>query len=168
MGEMDSLQEPQAWAKRGRFIRIEEQQTTDFEKCLHATRAGVTVALGMTGRRFDHTLAALNAVAGHAAGRHIILVDECDIALGVSGSLSFDIAQGARVSVHPLGRVSFAASNGLEYPLDGLTLALGERGGTSNRAIAGRVSITTARGEQSPWLLVIDAKYLWDLIAALA
>ena len=61
-------------------MQIGEQETTDFEKSLYSTRAPVTVALGMTGRRFDHTLAALDAVAKYAAKRKIVLVDEEEIA----------------------------------------------------------------------------------------
>ena len=51
--------------------------------------APVTVALGMTGKRFDHTLAALDAVARQASGRPVILVDEADIAIALSGSFAF-------------------------------------------------------------------------------
>ena len=49
-------------------MQIAEQETTDFEKAIYSTRAPVTVALGMTGKRFDHTLAALDAVTRYAAG----------------------------------------------------------------------------------------------------
>ena len=48
------------------MIQIAEQVTTDFEKALYSTRAPVTVALGMTGKRLDHTLAALDAVSKYA------------------------------------------------------------------------------------------------------
>ena len=44
----------------------------------------MTVALGMTGKRFDHTLAALDAVTRYATRRMIILVDEEDVALALT------------------------------------------------------------------------------------
>src|SRR5690606_31870769 len=122
----DSLSARDGWPKMVRLLPLAEQDTTDFEKTLYSTRAPVTVALGMTGRRFDHTLAALDAVARHARGRRIILVDEADLALAVSGPFSFAVAPRERVSVHPLGPIRFRRSVGLEYPLDGLRLAPGE------------------------------------------
>src|SRR5690606_39262960 len=79
IGDFDSPKDPASWLGKTRLMQITEQETTDFEKALYSTRAPVTVALGMTGRRFDHSLAALDAVARHADGRKIILVDEHDI-----------------------------------------------------------------------------------------
>src|SRR5690606_11977509 len=134
IGDLDSLDNPLGWLGRTRLLHITEQETTDFEKALYSTRAPVTVALGMTGQRLDHTLAALDAVGRYAARRHIILVDEHDVALALTGRFSFTVAPGERVSVHPLARVTFWRSEGLEYPLDAVTLAPGLRTGTSNAA----------------------------------
>lgn len=167
IGDMDSLKDAKGWAGRTKIVRIEEQDSTDFEKCLRMTSAPVTLALGMTGKRFDHTLAALDAVARHAAGRWIILVDEEDIALAVCGGFAFAVEPGARVSVHPLQRVAFARSSGLTFPLDGLVLAPGVRTGTSNMAVTGPFSIETAPGETGVWLLIFARDYLDRLIDTL-
>ena len=56
IGDFDSLQNVDGWLGRTRLMRIPEQDTTDFEKALYSTASPVTVALGMTGKRFDHTL----------------------------------------------------------------------------------------------------------------
>jgi len=167
IGDLDSLDDPAAWAARTRVLAFADQETTDFEKCLAATRAPVTIAMGMTGARFDHTLAALDAVARHARDRWIVLVDEVDIALAVSGSFSFAVEPGERVSVHPLGGVTFARSTGLRYPLDGLTLAPGVRTGTSNEAVTGAVTISPGPGEDGVWLLILDGKNLVRVVADL-
>lgn len=156
IGDLDSVDDPDGWAAPTRVVRLEEQQTTDFEKCLYMTSAPLTVALGVTGKRFDHTLAALDAVARYARGRRILLVDEVDLALAVSGSFGFDCAVGDRVSVHPLQKVTFASSQGLAYPLDGLTLAPGVRTGTSNAATDARVEIVPVTEEDGVWLLILD------------
>jgi len=87
IGDFDSLASPDRWIGRTQLLRIEEQDTTDFEKALYSTYAPVTIALGMTGRRFDHTLAALDAVARYARDRIIILVDEEDLAMALTGPL---------------------------------------------------------------------------------
>jgi thiamine pyrophosphokinase len=166
IGDFDSLADPAGWDARTRLIRVAEQDTTDFEKVLYSTRAPVTIALGMTGGRFDHTLAALDAVLRHAPWRRIILVDEQDIALALTGTFSFRVAAGERVSIHPLGPVRFAGSEGLAYPLDGLLLAPGVRIGTSNAATSGAFTITP-EPSQSPWLLILDRAHLRGLIEAL-
>ncbi len=165
IGDFDSLRNPDAWLGRTRLIRVPEQDTTDFEKALYCTTAPVTVALGMTGRRFDHTLAALDAVTKYGHERIIILVDEEDLAMAVRGTFSFEVEPHERVSVHPLTALRFKRSVGLKYPLDGVRLAPGERTGTSNEATDGPFRIEP-EGRQRPYLLVLDRKYLFGIAAA--
>jgi thiamine pyrophosphokinase len=148
-------------------MQISEQMTTDFEKTLYSTRAPVTVALGMTGRRFDHTLAALDAVAKYAHRRRIVLVDEQDIALGLTETFSFKVEPGERVSLHPLMPVTFWRSDGLKYPLDAVKLAPGVRNGTSNEALSGPFTVVPEEGVHAPYLLILPRKYLASLIAKL-
>lgn len=164
IGDIDSLGDPAGWGPRTRLIRIAEQETTDFEKVLYSTSAPVTIALGVTGKRFDHTLAALDAVARYAPSRRIILVDECDIALPLAGRFDFSVEPGARVSVHPLTPTRFARSQGLRYPLDGLLLAPGVRTGTSNEATGTRIAIAPQDGDAGVWLLILERRWLDPLI----
>ena len=167
IGDFDSLADRQDWDARTKLIPIAEQETTDFEKALYSTAAPVTVGLGMTGKRFDHTLAALDAVARYAVGRRIILVDESDIALGLAGPFAFTVETGARVSVHPLTPTRFAASTGLLYPLDGLLLAPGVRTGTSNAAGDAAFTITPAEADAGVYLLILERRWLDTLVDAL-
>jgi len=167
VGDMDSLANPDGWLGRTRLVRIAEQDTTDFEKALYSTRAPVTVAMGMTGGRLDHTLAALDAMARHARNRNIILVDQEDVAAALTGSFDFEVAEGERVSVHPLGVVRFKRSFGLKYPLDGLKMVLGERTGTSNEATSGLFRIEVEPRSRAPWLLILQKSNLLRLVAAL-
>jgi thiamine pyrophosphokinase len=148
-------------------LHLPEQITTDFQKCLRMTQAPVTLALGMTGKRLDHTLAALSAVLQYAGERALLLVDEVDVALAVVGSFRFAAAAGERVSIHPLVRVGFERSTGLVYPLDGLVLEPGGLLGTSNAGMGGMVEIVPAGGDaRTPWLLILPKARLWDLVAA--
>lgn len=156
IGDMDSVRDLAALPRATRVITVTDQETTDFEKALSMTAAPLTLALGMTGGRFDHTLAALHAVTKAAVTRRIILVDEHDLALGVSGSIGLDVGRGARVSIYPLGRTAFRGSKGLLYPLDGLEMEQGQKIGTSNSAVADQIEIEVAPGAQSPWLLILD------------
>ncbi len=167
IGDFDSLRDPLSWLGKTRLMQITEQETTDFEKSLYSTRAPVTVALGMTGGRFDHTLAALDAVTRHAPQRRIILVDEHDIAVGLTDDFSFAVSPGERVSIHPLVPITFWRSEGLEYPLDAVTLAPGVRTGTSNRAVTGPFAIVPEEGIHAPYLLILERRHLLRLVAQL-
>jgi len=167
VGDLDSLVDPDGWDDRTRIVRIAEQETTDFEKALYSTSAPVTVGLGMTGKRFDHTLAALDAVTRYTAKRKVILVDEFDIALALTGGFAFTVEPGARVSVHPLTPTRFARSQGLKYPLDGLLLAPGIRTGTSNEASAATFSIEAEAGDAGVYLLILERRWLGALIDTL-
>jgi thiamine pyrophosphokinase len=164
IGDLDSLTDRDGWEERTRVIHLSEQITTDFQKALYSTEALVTLALGMTGRRLDHTLAALSALSQVAASRHVLLVDEMDVALAVSGPFGFEAAVGERISVHPFRPVSFTRSRGLAYPLDGLTLDPEGRLGTSNAGTGERVDIVPA--DATPWLLILGRERLWDLVEA--
>jgi thiamine pyrophosphokinase len=159
IGDLDSL-----WEARTRVIHIPEQITTDFQKALYSTRAPVTLALGMTGKRLDHTLAALSAVLQFAPSRKLLLVDEVDVALAVVGPISFEAGPKERVSIHPLLPIRFDHSSGLFYPMDGLTLEPGGLIGTSNEGTGGNVEVVPA--DDTPWLLILGKERLWDLMAA--
>jgi thiamine pyrophosphokinase len=163
IGDLDSVEDRAGWEQRTRVIHIPEQVTTDFQKALYCTSAPVTLALGMTGKRLDHTLAALSAVLQFAPSRRLLLVDEVDVALAVVGPFAFTATAKERVSIHPLLPIAFTRSSGLYYPLDGLTLEPGGLLGTSNEGIGGPVDITPA--SDTPWLLILGKERLWDLVA---
>jgi thiamine pyrophosphokinase len=164
IGDLDSLADRSEWEARTRVIHIPEQLTTDFQKSLYSTRAPVTLALGMTGKRLDHTLAALSAVLEYAPTRKLLLVDEVDVALAVVGPIAFEALARERVSIHPLLPIRFHHSKGLFYPMDGLVLEPGGLIGTSNEGTGGRVEIVPD-GDR-PWLLILGKERLWDMIGA--
>lgn len=164
IGDLDSLADRTAWEERTSVIHIPEQITTDFQKALYSTQAPVTLALGMTGKRLDHTLAALSAVLQYAPTRRLLLVDEVDVALAVVGSICFEAGPKERVSIHPLLPIRFLHSTGLFYPMDGLLLEPGGLIGTSNEGTGGPVEVVPAN--ETPWLLILGKERLWDLMAA--
>jgi thiamine pyrophosphokinase len=164
VGDLDSLADRAAWEGQTVVRHIPEQVTTDFQKALYSTHAPVTLALGMTGKRLDHTLAALSAVLEYAPRRRLLLVDEVDVAVAVVGSIRFEAGVRERVSIHPLMRIRFSRSTGLFYPMDGLLLQPGGLIGTSNEGVGGPVTIEPEDG--TPWLLILRKERLWDLLRA--
>ena len=165
IGDLDSISDPEGWPEATRVFHIGEQITTDFEKSLYSTRAPVTVALGMTGRRFDHTLSAISAATRFARERRIILSDEHDVALAMSGPFAFRLPKGERVSIYPLAPIDFVHSEGLLYPLDGLHLEQGGLIGTSNESLTESIEIEPA--DDTPWLLIVEKSHLPALLSAL-
>ena len=101
--------------------------------------------------------------AAHLAA-FVRTVDEHDLALAVTGPFAWEVDPYERVSVYPLTPVTFAASEGLMFKLDGLTLAIGHRVGMWNAASEGPFSIMPEPESTSPWLLIVRRHYLMALI----
>ncbi len=133
IGDLDSL-DPASRASipAERIWGIAEQETTDFEKCLMRIEAPFILGLGFTGARLDHALAVWTGLVRHAARRCVILGAE-DVVFVAPRSCVLDLAPGTRVSLFPMGPVT-GRSEGLYWPIDGLTFAPDGRIGTSNRA----------------------------------
>lgn len=115
-----------------------DQNTTDFDKALAATEAPVTLALGFTGDRLDHGLAAMSTLARHPA-RRIVLVSGADLCLLCPPHVMLDLPKDTRLSLLPLAPAQ-VGSTGLRWGTDGLVLSPLGRIGTSN-AVDGRVTL---------------------------
>ncbi len=137
VGDMDSLRS--AVPAGVRVLRLAEQETTDFEKCLAHVDAPFYVGVGFIGGRLDHTLAVLHGLVRHTGGP-VVLIGEADVVFAAPRDWSMDMAAGARVSFFPVMPCRGVESAGLRWPIDGLALAAGAQIGTSNEALGGRVS----------------------------
>lgn len=161
LGDLDSAS-PQALARwPDRVHQISEQDSTDFEKCLIHVDAPFYLALGFTGKRLDHTLAAMNALIAHSH-RRIILIAEEEVIFRAPPKFALDLAAGARVSLFPMGP-SRGRSTGLKWPIDGLDMTPAARIGTSNEA-TGRVTLNI-EGEM---LVMLEKPHLFQALSALA
>ena len=150
IGDLDSLDDVEGWAARlgPRLVRVEEQETTDLEKCLLRVEAPFLLGVGFLGGRVDHELAALHALI--ADPRPILLVGREDVVLSAGRALSLDLPAGVRLSLLPMRRVHAEAGAGLRWPVGGLTFEAGSRIGSSNET-TGPVSLRFDR----PGALVI-------------
>lgn len=155
VGDLDSLQHRENWAKRCLLVPIAEQDTTDFEKCLYSVQAPSYIALGFSGRRLDHTLANLHVMAKRVHSHPVVLVGEHDVVIVCDGDMAIDLPQALRLSIFPLTPVTFEHSAGLLYPLDGLQLAVGQMIGTSNAVSSSRVEISKAEGDKGLYALMV-------------
>jgi len=147
IGDFDSF-EPAGRLPAERLLRIDDQDTTDFEKCLERISAPLVIAVGFLGRRIDHSLAVLSALAAHEPGR-CLLVGGHDVVVHCPARLALDLPPASRVSLFPMVPLT-ARSEGLEWPVGGIDFAPAGRIGTSNR-VTGAVVIEPA----GPGMLLI-------------
>jgi thiamine pyrophosphokinase len=149
IGDLDSIPDTVSDAlPPGRLHRVDEQDTTDFEKCLTRIRAPLCLAVGFTGRRLDHELAVYSTLV-RLADRPCLVVGDEDVAFAAPPSLSLDLRAGERVSLFPLSVVR-GRSTGLRWPIDAVPFDPVGRIGTSNEA-TGAVTLSFDR----PGMLVI-------------
>ena len=163
IGDMDSVSAESLGKEGVQILRVSEQDTTDFEKCLQNVEAPLVLGLGFLGGRLDHELAALNALVKHAK-TNVLLIGERDLVFLCPKRLELALPKGTRVSLFPMGRAIGLRSDGLEYGLDGLVLAPDAGIGTSNRASAGRQVIEVADG---PILVILSRRHISAAIDAL-
>jgi thiamine pyrophosphokinase len=147
IGDMDSANDLDQLPDDIRQIKLSGQDDTDFEKSLGVISAPLIIGIGFLDGRFDHSLAALDALARLPHDRPVLVVGGDDVLLRLRGDFEMTLPLASRFSVWPLGRQHFLRSHGLEWPLDDVTMALGKRTGTSNRVIGKPVSITAGAGD---------------------
>ncbi len=168
IGDLDSLNRRSHWESVTRVVELAEQDTTDFEKCLYSVDAPLYIAVGFTGKRLDHTLAALHVIAKYSDQKRVVLVGEDDIVFVCRHVQRLSLAKGMRLSVYPLEPVAFVQSTGLLYPLDELTLAPTTMIGTSNQVIHDQVTLETAPDSDGAYAVILPIDALATVIEQMA
>lgn len=149
IGDFDSVApETLAAIPTDRQFHVAEQDSTDFDKALRHIAAPVVLAVGFTGARVDHQLAALTVLARYPA-RPCVLIGPEEIVFLCPPTLALECAPGDVVSLYPLAPVS-GTSHGLRWEIDGLRFDPIVQVGTSNEAL-GPVTLTM----HAPSMLVI-------------
>ena len=161
IGDMDSISGPARVAFAQVLHHVPEQQTTDFDKALRHIAAPLVLALGVTGGRFDHELAALHVLLRHP-DRLCLLLGPDSLTMLCPPNLTLDLAPGTVVSLFPLGSVH-CKSTGLRWATDGLDFAPDRLIGTSNAA-TGPVTLTP---DAPAMLLILPADTLAETVRAL-
>ncbi|WP_238367005.1 thiamine diphosphokinase [Mesobacterium pallidum] len=160
-GDMDSIPAPvRAAVPEGRLHEIEEQDSTDFDKCLRHVEAPLILAAGFLGARIDHQMAAQTTLVRHPHKR-CVLLGAHDIVFLAPPRISLALEPGSRVSLFPMGPVT-GRSTGLDWPIDGLEFAPDGRIGTSNRTAGGAVTLAF----DAPRMLVILPRAALDATQA--
>lgn len=148
IGDFDSISAAARQRLAGRLFPIAEQESTDFDKALRSIKAPFVLGLGFAGARVDHGLAVLNSLVRHPDRRCFILGPQ-DVTFLAPADLALDLPKGSRLSLFPMGAVQ-GESEGLRWPIQGLSFAADGMIGTSN-AVTGPVHLRF----EAPKMLVI-------------
>ena len=159
IGDFDSLDDATRSALRPETLHhFQDQNSTDFDKCLRNVAAPLLLGVGFAGARLDHHLANLNTLVRFPKQK-CVLLGEKDITFVAPPSFSLDLAAGTPVSLFPLGAVE-GVSDGLKWPIAGLNFAPDGQVGTSNAA-TGRIDLSFT----SPKMLLILPKETFEAAA---
>lgn len=163
IGDMDSISDTaRARVPPERFHHIAEQDSTDFDKALRSVSAPAVVAVGFGGGRMDHALAALHTMTVRADIAVVMLCAQ-DIIFMCPPAFELQMDPGTRVSLFPMGPVT-GRSQGLNWPIDGLSFAPGVQSGTSNHA-TGAIRLEM---DQPGMLCILPRQFIQPVVSLLA
>ena len=157
IGDLDSLDiNVMHGLKDDQVIKINEQDTSDFEKALYSFEAPQYLAFGFLGRRMDHCLSSYHILYKYSGQKNIFLMGSDDISFAVSGDFKMSLPKNIGFSIFPFAPIQFEYSKGLGYPLDGLLLEIGQIVSTSNITNADLVHLKpTDKHKNTPYIVII-------------
>ena len=142
IGDLDSLRDRNFWKASGsKLIKIEEQDTTDFEKCLYSVQAASYFCVGFIGRRADHFLSVCSSIVKYRS-KKVILVGNHDIIFHVPRIFEICLPVNTRLSLYPLQEVCGIEDIGLKWSISGIKFNPLKLVGTSNVTIARKVKVS--------------------------
>jgi thiamine pyrophosphokinase len=159
IGDFDSIpQNVRAALPDSVLYHVTEQDSTDFEKCISRIDAPLIIGAGFSGARVDHQLAVCNVLVRWPT-RRWVLISEDDCLFLAPPNLALDLPAGCRVSLFPMGTVG-GRSDGLNWPVDGLTLTPDGQIGTSNFS-TGPVQLSVT---EPKLLMILPVEHLGQVV----
>jgi thiamine pyrophosphokinase len=152
LGDLDSLK-PAARVyflrKNVEIRRIDDQETTDFEKallyCIDLNLNNITV-FGAVSSRPDHTMNNFSVLKRFCITLDIRIIDKEFEIYYINRKTSFNYKIGHTVSLMPMPSAGGITTKGLKYKLRNESLELGTREGTLNVSTAKNISIEFKKG----------------------
>ena len=156
IGDLDSVVSSKKWVEKGsKLVRIDDQDSTDFEKCISAIKSKKIIALGFMDQRLDHFLAACNSLV--RSKRQIFLIGKRDIIFHLPNEFSIKLPINSRVSLFPFEDIKNVEAAGLKYPVEGICFSPIGKIGTSNVSTAENIKISY---KGSGMLGIFSSQYL--------
>lgn len=153
IGDMDSARKDvlKKFRKKGVEIRkIDEQETTDFEKallyCVENNLKNLLI-FGASSKRQDHTLNNYSVLKRYYRILNIKIIDLKFEIFFIDRSITFDYPKGKSISMMPMPVAKGITTKGLKYKLSDEDLEFGIREGTLNTADGNSISIEFKEGD---------------------
>lgn len=116
IGDMDSISAAARARLADRLVQVPAQDDTDLDKALDRIAADFVLALGVTGGRLDHTLAAMSSLMRRPRVRAVLWGGE-DLCFLLPPRLELALPPGMRLSLYPMAPVR-CRGEGLVWPTD--------------------------------------------------
>ncbi len=145
-------------------IKVEDrpnQDYTDFDKCLQLmVEKGIEAVdvYGATGMEHDHFLGNLSTALQFKNKIQIKFFDDFSEFYLTPKNFSLEHVKDRVISLFPFPKAVKVSSQGLQYPLNHLTLEMGKKIGIRNKAIDDVVNVSYEEGE----LIVFISNYIKD------
>ena len=141
LGDLDSVVSPEKWIEKGsKLIKMSDQDSTDFDKCISVIKSKKIIALGFTDQRLDHFLAVCSSLV--KLRRWIFLVGKRDVIFHIPNDFSIKLPINSRVSLFPLNEIKTVQAVGLKYPVETLNFYPMGKIGTSNISTSENIRIS--------------------------
>ena len=168
IGDMDSYAPDLAEDISAQILKIDEQDSNDFEKALYAIQAPLFMGFGLLGGRFDQVMANLHGLVKYQAHKKIILISPYEVLCCLKGAVEIDLRADCACAILPIEPICFKASSGLRYPIDGLLLKMGEMISSSNHLENRNLSLIPIQEDLAkPYLISCAPEALDDMLTYL-
>jgi thiamine pyrophosphokinase len=150
IGDLDSVNsETLIEFRKVTVKRLKDQNSTDLEKALRASirkKYSEIIVLGATGKRLDHAISNLSALAKFSKKTNIKFVDDTGKFIPVHHTIRLTLPLGTNISLLPLSQCKHIITTGLRWNLNNESLQLGIRESTSNVVVSSPVHIKIRNG----------------------
>ena len=154
IGDMDSIPQKLASNYADKMIKIDEQDSNDFEKALYAIKAPLFIGFGLLGGRFDQVMATLHGMIKYHLRKKLMIVSAYEVLICVMGQVKITLPADCACAILPIRPISFSSSSGLRWPVDGLRLEIGGTISSSNHLIGTElVLVPDDQDMQTPYLI---------------
>lgn len=154
VGDFDSSKEKSSDYKDIHFIKYENQNYNDFEKCILVMRKNnlfPALVFGIFGKEVDHMMNNINCLMKHNHKCPMIFYNEEALekpqwGTPIDSSLSFNGIKGELLSIipHPTATIS---SKGLKWELSNQKLSINGKSGIRNEALGTEIKIQIHHGK---------------------
>jgi len=152
LGDLDSIKADvyNFYEHRCKIIKISRQNDTDIEKCLkyaHQNRFVDIMLLGVTGDRLDHTFCNLGITLKYSHKFRLRILHHSSLLETISEKVNLITMPNEIISLYGFNKQTKIISDGLKYPLKGISLPFGEKESTSNIAIKEIIKLNISGGK---------------------